>query len=42
MSANGMVRPCSGPARDKLARGAKSQGARHVSETQQRNRRDRH
>src|SRR5262249_8999180 len=40
---NGMVRPCSGPRQQaKLARGHQSQGARHVSETQQRNRRDRH
>jgi hypothetical protein len=36
-----LVRPCSCPASDTLARGAKT-GARHVTETQRSDRRDRH
>src|SRR6516162_1197210 len=42
-SANGMVRPCSSPCQQaKLARGAKDQGARHVTQAQCWNRRDRY
>ena len=40
-SANGMVRPCSCPASRRSWRGAPRQGARHVSDTQYRDRRDR-
>jgi len=38
MSANGMVRPCSCPANKRSWRGRRRQGARHVSESNYRNR----
>src|ERR1700677_4312216 len=39
---NGMVRPCSCPPASEAGKGRQRQGARHVSDTQYRDRRDRH
>src|SRR2546421_9714263 len=41
-AANGMVRPCSGPASKRSLQGAQKKGARHVTQAEFRNRRDRH
>jgi hypothetical protein len=41
-TANGMVRPCSGPASKRSLQGRQRQGARHVTQAEFRNRRDRH
>src|SRR5216684_6136780 len=41
-SDNGMVRPCSCPASNRAGKGRQRQIARHVSDSQYRNRRDRH
>jgi hypothetical protein len=42
MSANGMVRLCFSPTSERSWQGQQTQGARRVTETQQRSRRDRH
>src|SRR6516165_4172508 len=42
MTANGMVRPCSRPACSECWQGAPKTGARHVTETRQLARRNRH